>query len=103
MRTLRVALAAASAVVVGWVFTASADIPASLYVQEGLVAQFDGIENAGAGQPHSASPSGWTDITGGSVGTVPVCLPVRLHCQRLSILRVLICGEILQNRRDKDS
>ena len=64
MRTLRVALAAACAVVVGWAFTASADIPASAYVQDGLVAQWDGIENAGAGQPHDATLAEWKDASG---------------------------------------
>ena len=45
------ALACAGAVLGG--FSASADIPASAYVQRGLVAQWDGIENAGRGQPHN--------------------------------------------------
>ena len=48
MKNLKVALVAACAVVVGWAFTASADIPASAYVQDGLVVQYDGIENAAA-------------------------------------------------------
>ena len=33
--------------------SARADIPASAYVQAGLIAQWDGIENAGFGQPHN--------------------------------------------------
>ena len=65
MKNLKVALAAACAVVVGWAFTASADIPASAYVQTGLVAQWDGIENVGAGQPHDGTASTWTDLKGG--------------------------------------
>ena len=63
MRNLKVALAAACAVVVGWAFTASADIPASAYVQDGLVVQFDGIENAGAGT-HDAAATTWKDLSG---------------------------------------
>ena len=43
MKSLKVALAAACAVAVGWAFTASADIPASAYVQNGLVIQYDGL------------------------------------------------------------
>ena len=64
MKPLKVALAAACAVVVGWVFTAAADIPASAYIQDGLVAQWDGIENAGAGQPHDATLAEWKDASG---------------------------------------
>ena len=60
MKTLKVALAAACAVVVGWVFTASADISASAYVQRGLVAQWDGIEKAA-----DVATDGWTDLKGG--------------------------------------
>ena len=63
MRNLKVALAAASAVVVGLAFTAWADIPASAYVQDGLIAQWDGIENAGAGQ-HDANATVWKDLKG---------------------------------------
>ena len=57
------ALALSVAVALGCAFTASADIPASAYVQEGLVAQFDGIENAGAGL-HNANATTWKDLKG---------------------------------------
>ena len=63
MKTLKVALAAACAVAVGWVFTASADIPASAYVQRGLIAQWDGIDNAGTGT-HDANAETWVDRIG---------------------------------------
>ena len=43
MRNLKVALVAACAIVVGCGFAASADIPASAYVQDGLVVQYDGF------------------------------------------------------------
>ena len=67
MKSLKVALAAACAVVVGWAFTASADIPASAYVQDGLIAQWDGIENGGIGQHVDVATAGWTDLVGGCV------------------------------------
>ena len=55
MQNLKFALMAACAVVVGGAFSARADIPASAYVQDGLVVQFDGIENAGAGARAASS------------------------------------------------
>ena len=69
MKNLEVVLAAAGAVVVGWAFAASADIPASAYVQDGLVAQFDGIENAKDADGHivhsDADGSKWLDLVSG--------------------------------------
>ena len=53
----------AALVALGFAFTASADISASAYVQTGLVAQWDGIENAGAGQ-HDANATTWVDLAG---------------------------------------
>ena len=38
-------------------------IPASNYIQDGLIAMYDGIENAGAGQ-HSDSAITWKDLSG---------------------------------------
>ena len=55
------ALACAGAVLGG--FSASADIPASAYVQDGLVAQWDGIDNAGTGT-HDATATTWVDRVG---------------------------------------
>lgn len=55
--------ACAAIAALGFAFTASADIPASAYVQSGLVAQFDGIENAGSGT-HNGAATTWTDLTG---------------------------------------
>ena len=49
--------------VVGWAFTASADIPASAYVQDGLVVQYDGIDNAGTGA-HDVNARTWKDLKG---------------------------------------
>ena len=42
------------------------DFPASAYVQRGLIAQWDGIENAGAGQ-HNASATEWKELKSGVV------------------------------------
>ena len=64
MKNLKIALATACAVVVGWSFTASADIPASAYVQDGLIAQWDGIDNAGTGT-HDPAATTWTELKGG--------------------------------------
>ena len=45
-------------------FTVQADsIPATAYVQDGLVVQYDGIENAGSGL-HEAAITAWKDLTG---------------------------------------
>ena len=54
--------------VVGWAFTASADISASAYVQNGLITHFDGRDNAGVGQ-HAASATEWRNLvaTGGDL------------------------------------
>ena len=40
------------------------------YVQDGLVAQWDGVENAGVGV-HEDSPSAWVDIVGGLEIAIP--------------------------------
>ena len=72
MRNFKVALAAACAVVVGWAFTASAEISASAYVQDGLIAQWDGIENAGAGLAHDDAATTWVNLVEGATdATLP--------------------------------
>ena len=43
--------------------SAWADIPASAYVQDGLIAQFDGIENTGAGS-HDPNATMWKNLKG---------------------------------------
>ena len=66
----RVVRAVFAAAVVAGCGNAWADVPASAYVQRGLVVQFDGIENAGAGQ-HDAAATTWIDLTGnGRNGTI---------------------------------
>ena len=40
-------------------------VATSRYVQDGLVAFWDGVENAGAGASHDASASTWKDLVGG--------------------------------------
>ena len=42
-------------------------IPASAYVQKGLIAHWDGIENGGTGLHVDVSENGWTDLVGGCV------------------------------------
>ena len=38
-------------------------LPATAYIQDGLVVQYDGIENAGAGL-HGDAITAWKDLTG---------------------------------------
>ena len=51
---------------------------ASDYVQDGLVAQWDGVENAGVGL-HEDSPSAWVDIVGGLAITIPEWVTVETN------------------------
>ena len=44
-------------------------LPASLYVQDGLIGHLDAIENGGAGV-HEAAPSEWADLTGNQTFTL---------------------------------
>ncbi|MBR2356322.1 MAG: sigma-70 family RNA polymerase sigma factor [Kiritimatiellae bacterium] len=44
-------------------------IPGSNYIQDGLVAQWDGIENGGAGIHWDIAANGWKDLVGGLVLT----------------------------------
>ena len=44
-------------------------ISGSAYIQDGLVAQWDGIENGGAGIHRDIAASGWKDLVGGLVLT----------------------------------
>ena len=59
----------AAAVVAGF-GNAWADIPASAYVQSGLVAQWDGIENAGLGQPHDPDAAYPKELVSGIAQTL---------------------------------
>ena len=45
-------------------FPASAEITSRSYVQDGLVAQYDGINNVGHDAAHSSDTSTWVDLTG---------------------------------------
>ena len=66
----RVVRAVFAAAVVAGCGSAWADIPASAYVQDGLVGLWDGIENAGA-QSHDNQATVWKDLSGnGNDGTV---------------------------------
>ena len=47
-----------------------ADIPASAYVQDGLIAQWDGIENAGLGQPHNPNAAYPQELVSGIAQTL---------------------------------
>ena len=58
---LRAAVACAAA---SFSFAASADIPASAYVQRGLINHWDGIDNAGTGT-YDPTTTTWKDLKGG--------------------------------------
>ena len=45
-------------------FCASAAVTSRSYVQQGLVAQYDGINNVGHDAAHSDSAATWADLTG---------------------------------------
>ena len=67
MRTI-IRAAIACAAITG-VMTCTAEITSRSYVQHGLVAQYDGIDNAGYGT-HDSSATTWADLTGhGNDGT----------------------------------
>ena len=62
----------AAAVVAVGCGSARADVPVSAYVQDGLVAQFDGIENAGAGLAHDDAATTWINLADGATdATLP--------------------------------
>ena len=64
-RLMMIGVAAVAAI------SASAAITSRSYVQGGLVAQYDGINNAGHDAAHNDSATTWADLTGhGNDGTV---------------------------------
>ena len=50
-----------------------ADFPASAYIQDGLVVQFDGIDNAGTGT-HDSSATAWKDLVSANAGKYDMTL-----------------------------
>lgn len=58
--------AAAGACAAAW----GARLTSQSYVQDGLVAQFDAIENVGVGR-HENAPAVWKDLKGGASIAVP--------------------------------
>lgn len=67
LKTAKTLAVAATAAALATTAQAEAAIPASAYVQEGLVAQWDGIENFGVGQHGDVAEQGWKDLVGGCV------------------------------------
>ena len=66
--------AAAAVWLVGFGFSgAFADIPASAYVQDGLIVQFDGIDNAGTGT-HDPNATAWVDLVTANEGAYDMML-----------------------------
>lgn len=45
---------------------AEAEVPTRAYIQEGLIAHWDGIENAGAGKEHAETSANWVDLKQGA-------------------------------------
>ena len=86
MNTQVVKSAAVKALAVGAMLAATAPFAAvadegkstSDYVQDGLVAQWDGVENAGVGL-HEDSPSAWVDIVGGLEIAIPEWVTVETN------------------------
>ncbi len=86
MNTQVVKSAAVKVLAVGAMLAATAPFAAvadegkstSDYVQDGLVAQWDGVENAGVGV-HEDSPSAWVDIVGGLEITIPEWVTVETN------------------------
>ena len=48
--------------------SAAAGLNASSYVQKGLIAHWDGIENVAYGEAHDATATVWNDLKGGTTG-----------------------------------
>lgn len=56
-----------AAIASGFTFPLAAETyTAASYVQDGLVGQWDGLENAGLGLPHDPTTNYWVDLTGQS-------------------------------------
>jgi len=61
-----------SVAAVGMGFAASgAGLTSQSYVQDGLITQFDAIENVGVGQPHDAAATVWKDLKGSASIPLP--------------------------------
>ena len=71
-KTQLVAVLAVVIVHCGGFAASAATIPASSYIQKGLVANWDAIENGGAGVHVDVAVNGWTDLVGGCVLTTNV-------------------------------
>ena len=55
------------------VVDAQAALTSKSYIQDGLLLQWDGIENVGRGQPHDSSATTWTDLSGSGLNMmIPV-------------------------------
>ena len=69
MKTSRIpslGLAVSAVVFIATQFATAQTYTASSYVQDGLVGQWDGLENVGAGLPHDPTTNYWVDLTGNS-------------------------------------
>ena len=64
---LAAAIGAALPATAGLKYWTTGGYDADSYVQEGLVLNYDGIRNAGLGQPHSTNATTWVNLgSGGS-------------------------------------
>lgn len=104
MGTLKVALAAACAVVVGWAGVASEGITASAYVQDGLVAHYDGIKTwSGAANARWDDEGNW-DPAGvpeeNDVVRVPAGTSVLLDGPTASLVLADIAGTVVFSNWD---
>ncbi len=53
----------------------AADYDVGDYVQDGLIAHYDGIRNAGANLPHDSNAAQWADLAANGVYATPVDVP----------------------------
>lgn len=67
MKFVELARVSGITLLLSWVTGADAALSSSSYVQEGLIAQFDGIENVTRGGVHQADSTTWTDLVGGTL------------------------------------
>ena len=105
--TARLAMCAAIAFAAGFAPPLRAVVNSRSYVQNGLVAQYDGINNAGHDAPHDPAALEWTDLTGnGYDGAVDAANVVWLDdgwtvegdCKPITAGKLLYCRPVVIGR-----
>ena len=70
---------------------AGATLTAASYAQDGLVGQWDGLENAGVGL-YDATTNYWTDLTGQSGPATSRCTPAARPLRKMASRRTLLAS-----------